>query len=97
MICIYSYENQTLLNTPVWMEFDIEKRDTSGRILVYIWLEKPISQSDSEIRNKMLNARLLLHGRAKLDDASVNAKYLDHFIKYQLEARKSKRGLWNND
>ena len=54
-------ENQILYLTK-----DITDRDQYGRLLRLVWLEKPISDKKEELRNKCLNANLLLNGYAKV-------------------------------
>lgn len=54
-------ENQILYLTK-----DITDRDQYGRLLRLVWLEKPITDKKEELRNKCLNANLLLNGYAKV-------------------------------
>ncbi|HET6498085.1 MAG TPA: thermonuclease family protein [Coriobacteriia bacterium] len=78
----------------VWLETDIELRDRHGRLLAYVWLERPRAASDAEVRAKMLNARLVLDGFAQTSTYPPNVRYVDHFTRYQTEAREAQRGLW---
>ncbi len=89
-----AYTKKALDGRTVWLETDAELRDRYGRLLAYIWLEKPTSGSDAEIRSKMFNARLLLDGYAQVYTFPPNVRYVESFLRYQREARERDRGLW---
>jgi micrococcal nuclease len=78
----------------VWLERDAEERDRYQRLLAYVWLARPSSSGDAEIRAKMLNARLALDGYAQQMTIQPNSKYAEHFTRYVREAREAERGLW---
>lgn len=78
----------------VWLETDVELRDQYGRMLAYVWLERPTSGRDAEVRAKMLNAQLLLDGYAMVSTYPPNVKYVKLFTRYQAEAREAGVGLW---
>ena len=82
--------------TRVYLEMDAEPRDRYGRILAYIWLDRPRSRSDKEIRAKMLNARIVLDGYAQQLTIPPNVRYADHFRRYVAEAREARLGLWSD-
>ncbi len=88
------YTYNMLDNMIVWLEFDEGERDQYGRMLAYLWMEKPEATSDAEIRAKMFNARLLLDGYAKQVIFQPNVKYVEYFSAFVNEARRDKRGLW---
>ena len=88
------YAYNLLDNIVAWAEFDEGERDQYGRMLAYLWLEKPEAASEAEIRAKMFNARLLLDGYAKQVIFQPNVKYVEYFSAFVNEARKDKRGLW---
>lgn len=89
-----AYTKNELLGKKVWLEFDVQERDKYGRLLAYVWLEPPSSDSEEEIRAKMFNARLLLEGYAQVMTVPPNVPYQDKFLRFQAEARKAGRGLW---
>lgn len=89
-----AFTAKTLTGREVYLEFDVEQRDKYGRLLAYIWLERPVDGSDREVRTKMFNARLLLDGYAQVMTVPPNVKYSDLFVRYQQEAREKKKGLW---
>ncbi|MBM4235745.1 MAG: nuclease [Firmicutes bacterium] len=88
------YAYNLLDNSVAWLEFDEGERDQYGRMLAYLWLEKPEAASEAEIRAKMFNARLLLDGFARQVIFQPNVKYVEYFSAFVNEARRDKRGLW---
>ncbi len=89
-----SFTKSELNGKSVFLEFDVSERDKYGRMLAYVWLEKPLLGSNSEIRSKMFNAVLLLNGYAQLMTVPPNVKYVDYFKDLQAQARKDGNGLW---
>ncbi|MDI3270517.1 MAG: thermonuclease family protein [Bacillota bacterium] len=92
-----AFTAQHLEDRSIYLELDVQERDRYGRLLAYIWLEKPKTRSDQEIRSSMLNAILLLEGYAQIMTVPPNVKYVDHFLQYQREAREGGKGLWGLD
>jgi micrococcal nuclease len=82
------------IGAKVWLETDAELRDRYGRLLAYVWLDKPASRTDAEIRRKMLNAQLAIDGYAQQMTFPPNVRYVEHFGRYVREAREANRGLW---
>lgn len=92
-----NFTTKNLTGKIVWLEFDVQQKDKYGRLLAYVWIEKPrdINQVyEKEIREKMFNAILLLKGYAQVMTIQPNVKYSDYFVKFQREAIKEKKGLW---
>ena len=69
----------------VKLEYDWQKRDKFGRLLAYVYLED----------GTFLNAELIKQGYGTVF-RKFSFKYRDDFIRYELEARENKRGLWRN-
>lgn len=82
------------VGTKVWLETDAELRDRHGRLLAYVWLEEPTTDNEAEVREKMLNARLVLDGYAQAFTYPPNVKYTATLKDLQAEAREANRGLW---
>lgn len=82
------------VGTTVWLETDAELRDRYGRLLAYVWLEEPVTGDAPEVREKMLNARLVLDGYANAYTYPPNVKYTSILKDLQSEAREDRRGLW---
>lgn len=84
-----------VVGTTVTLEIGAEERDRYGRVLAYVWLEKPDGTSAAEVRAKMLNAHLALDGYAQQMTIQPNSKYADVFRDCVREAREAERGLWD--
>ena len=79
----------------VWLETDTELRDKHGRLLAYVWLERPMSGDAAEMRARMLNARIVRDGLGVAFRYPPNVKYADDFARLESEAREDRRGLWS--
>jgi micrococcal nuclease len=79
----------------VFLEEDVDRRDKYGRLLAYVWVARPNDASESEVRAKMLNARLALDGYAQQMTIQPNCKYAEYFTAFVREAREAERGLWD--
>lgn len=88
------FTKETITGKTVWLEFDVQEKDKYGRLLAYVWLERPKDDSEDEIRKKMFNAILVLKGYAQVMTVPPNVKYADHFVKFQKEAVENQKGLW---
>jgi len=89
-----AYTESRLAGKQVYPELDAGERDKYGRLLAYVWLEKPANDGEAEVRAKMYNAELLLNGCAQVMTVPPNVKYADLFVKLQREARETGKGLW---
>jgi micrococcal nuclease len=77
-------QNKSLvLSKKVRLEFDVEKKDTQGRILAYVY-----------VKNLFVNGELVRLGFARAAVTPPNLKYKDLLLKYQKEASKKYAGLW---
>lgn len=70
---------QLLTDKTIWLETDIQVNDKYGRLLAYVWLEKPDKISNEAISGKMYNYILLKNGYAALMTIPPNTKYVDQF------------------
>lgn len=91
------YTKSQLLGRTIYLEKDVSNNDRFGRLLKYLWLEKPLEISENELRTKLFNARLLLDGYAQLATYPPDNKYLDYFKQFQVEAQENNTGLWGID
>lgn len=89
-----NFTRSRLQGRTVYLEKDVSERDKYGRLLRYVWLEKPKSVTESEIRSKMFNAILIINGYAQVATYPPDVKYVDYFTKFQREARQANVGLW---
>lgn len=91
------YTKKQLTGKTVYLEKDVSDTDQYGRKLRILWLTPPSNLSESEIRTKMYNAKLVIEGYAEPSTYPPDVKYADYFRKYAVEARNAKKGLWAID
>ncbi|HAU32694.1 MAG: Copper amine oxidase-like domain-containing protein [Desulfotomaculum sp. 46_296] len=82
----------SLKGSTVYLEAD--NSSGSGALEGYIYTAKPVEISDQEIRDKMLNARLILMGYAKTP-LDKDFKYANYFLECESEARNHRTGIWD--
>lgn len=83
------YNRDLVINRTVWLELDEQERDSTGRLLAYVYLD-PAGLT-------MVNAILIAQGLAQALDTSQSApnlRYVDVFTQLEREARTANRGLW---
>lgn len=79
----------------VYLSRDVSDRDKYDRLLRYVWLEKPNNVNDeTEIREKMYNAKVLLDGYANTYEYAPDNTLFGLFLAFESEAAEQKRGLW---
>ena len=78
----------------VWLELDVQERDRFGRLLAYVWTDKPATVNRDAIKRLMFNARLLSEGLAQISTFPPNVRYVEHFTALQKDAQAAGRGLW---
>ncbi|MDR1579079.1 MAG: thermonuclease family protein [Synergistaceae bacterium] len=92
-----AFTEKNLAGETVWLEMDEPPRDEYRRLLAYVWLSPPESgePTETEIRENLFNALLLLGGYAQLTTIPPNVRYAGCFTRFQEEAREHVRGLWS--
>jgi len=75
-------------NRAVRLEPDVQLRDRYGRLLAYVWVERP---DGTEV---MVNAELVRLGYAAVMTVPPNVRHAEMFRKLAAEAREHHRGLW---
>lgn len=70
----------------VFLEYDQERRDRYGRLLVYLFLED----------GRLVNAEIIKQGYG-FAYTRFPFRHLKEFRSHETEARKSGRGLWKNE
>lgn len=68
-----------ILNQWIYLEKDISDTDIYGRLLRYIWLDIPRSNTDDERREKLFNSKLIEAGFAEVVVYEPDIKYVDYF------------------
>jgi micrococcal nuclease len=97
-----AYAVERLAGRIVFLETDVERVDRHGRLLGYLWVERPalpppgvqVPACRDELCQKLFNAQLLLDGYAQMMTVPPNVKYVEFFREFQREARESEQGLW---
>ncbi len=75
-----------VLMKKVRLEYDVEKKDSKGRILAYVYVKKTF-----------VNGELVRTGSARATAQPPNEKYKDLFAKYEKDARERCVGLWQEE
>lgn len=76
-----------LLRQQVKLTFERDKQDRYGRLLAYVWLKD----------NTLFNELILKHGLARyLETTSLSPAMKKRLQQAEEEARKAKRGIWQN-
>lgn len=92
-----NFTKSQLTGKTVYLQKDTSDTDRYGRLLRYIWIERPSSDnpSNEEIKSKCFNAILLAGGYANLSTFPPDVKYVDLFRQIERQARDGNVGLWN--
>ena len=78
----------------VWLSRDVSEADRYGRLLRYVWLDRPDNPSDEgEIAEKMLNAILVRDGYAQVKRYKPDTTLYDLFQRWGDEAAADGRGV----
>ncbi|QFT90823.1 SPBc2 prophage-derived endonuclease YokF precursor [Bacillus sp. THAF10] len=90
-----NYTQSKLEGKQVWIQKDVSEADRYDRILRLVWLAIPTNDMDeTEIRDKMFNADLVINGYAEPSTYPPDVKYSEHFVQFAREARENSTGLW---
>lgn len=91
-----AFTTNALSGKTVYLQKDVSETDRYGRLLRYVWTDRPSSNnpSNAEIRSKCFNAALLAGGYAQLSTFPPDLKYVDLFRQIQNVARQANMGLW---
>ncbi len=79
----FKQNKNLVLQKTVRLEFDVEKKDSEGRLLAYVYVKKVF-----------INGELIRLGFARAAVTPPNLKYKDLFRKYEKEASEKCIGLW---
>lgn len=92
-----NFTKSQLTGKTVYLQKDTSDTDRYGRLLRYIWIERPSSDnpSNEEIKSKCFNAILLAGGYANVSTFPPDVKYVDLFRKIERQARDVNVGLWS--
>ena len=92
------YTKAQLTGKTVYLQKDVSDTDRYGRVLRYVWLQRPATNEPTkdEVKNYCYNAILIKEGYGQLATFPPDVKYVDIFKGLERDARNSKRGLWQN-
>ena len=80
-------ENKSLvLLKKVRLEFDVEKKDSEGRLLAYVF-----------VKGLFVNGELIRLGYARAAVSPPNVRYRDLLLRYEKDASKKYVGLWQEN
>lgn len=93
------YTKKQLKDRTVYLQKDLSDTDKYGRLLRYVWLEKPSSDNPSqeEISKYMYNAQLIINGYAYSYSYQPDTRYSQLFARLQHQAQENSVGLWDED
>ncbi|MCS7280723.1 MAG: thermonuclease family protein [Desulfobacterota bacterium] len=77
------YNKKLVFLKKVRLEYDVEKEDSHGRTLAYVY-----------VKNTFVNAELIRLGYARAIVKPPNVKYKDLFLSLQQKAMAEQKGLW---
>lgn len=93
----FYYTKDLIKNKTVYLEKDLSNTDKHGRLLRYIWLEKPKdpgNPTEEELGEINLNGKLVKEGYAYAGNYKPDVKYKEVFDEFEDEARENARGMW---
>lgn len=93
------YTREQLLGKTVYLEQDVSKTDKHGRLLAYVWLERPKTNepTEEELAKYCFNSLLIENGYAELKEYPPDLKYLEFFKTRDKNARENKLGIYSDD
>jgi endonuclease YncB( thermonuclease family) len=81
---------------PIYLEFDVGRRDRHGRLLAYVYVEDPSGAwvADDGKRFVQVNQALAAAGLADIMTVPPNVAYAETYLDATGEARDAGRGFW---
>lgn len=83
-----NYNKQLVEKKNVYLEPDVQSKDSFGRELRYVYVKNAQNEFD------MVNKILVAEGYAFVATYPPNVKYQSEFMSLESEARNAQRGLW---
>jgi micrococcal nuclease len=87
------FEHRTVEGRRVRLVTGVEPRDYYGRLLAYVWVERP--PGDRRPRERFLETELLRRGLARTLTFHPNDRYAHRFEELEQGAAGAGKGLWN--
>lgn len=91
-----NYTKSQLTGKTVYLQKDVRDTDKYGRLLRYVWIQRPSSNNPSknEVISMMYNAQLVKNGYGHVYTYPPDVKYIPIFRELESLARKNNIGLW---
>lgn len=94
----YEFSKEKLDGREIFLQKDVSETDKYGRLLRYVWLEKPKdlnNPSKDEIRDLSINGILVREGYAKANYYPPDTRYTKFLKEIEKQAKKENLSMWN--
>lgn len=94
----YEFSKEKLDDREIFLQKDVSETDKYGRLLRYVWLEKPKdlnNPSKDEIRDFSINGILVREGYAKANYYPPDTSYTKFLKEIEKQAKKENLSMWN--
>lgn len=94
----YEFSKEKLDGREIFLQKDVSETDKYGRLLRYVWLEKPKdlnNPSKDEIRDLSINGILVREGYAKANYYPPDTSYTKFLKEIEKQAKKENLSMWN--
>lgn len=92
------FTKEKLHGREIFLQKDVSETDEYGRLLRYVWLEKPKdlnNPSKDEIRDSSINGILVREGFAKTNYYPPDTSYTKFLKEIEKQAKKGNLSMWN--
>lgn len=96
----YEFSKEKLDDKVIFLQKDVSETDKYGRLLRYVWLEKPKdlnNPSKDEIRDLSINGILVREGFAKANYYPPDTSYTKFLKEIEKQAKKENLSMWNEN
>ena len=96
----YEFTKEKLHGREIFLQKDVSETDKYGRLLRYVWLEKPKdlnNPSKDEIRDFSINGILVREGYAKANYYPPDTSYTKFLKEIEKQAKKENLSMWNEN
>ena len=94
----YEFSKEKLDDKVIFLQKDVSETDKYGRLLRYVWLEKPKDLNNptkDEIRDLSINGILVREGYAKANYYPPDTSYTKFLKEIEKQAKKENLSMWN--
>ncbi|WP_099321511.1 thermonuclease family protein [Anaerococcus sp. Marseille-P3625] len=94
----YEFSKEKLDDREIFLQKDVSETDKYGRLLRYVWLEKPKDLNNptkNEIRDLSINGILVREGYAKANYYPPDTSYTEFLKEIEKQAKKENLSMWN--